>query len=883
LKRLVLIFIIANSIGLFGQNLLNNGTFEYGGSGYGFAVDGAGYNQLSTPYSGFTAPGNYAIVNNPHIINNLSFLNSGDHTSGDGLMLVFDGNTLGNQERFWKAGEAGLGICNLTPGNSYTFSYWIRTVTNGISGNNELADINVAFTNAENVNLDYGTTLAPLPNFGWVQVRYTFTASNACINIELFNNNISNVGNDFAIDDMSLVENKPLSFNYSITQVNCSEENSGVIFIYPTGGVEPFTFGAGSQIDTLINTTGILSGLEEGNYVIGLRDATGLIDSISSISLSNQSPITINPNDTIVCPNSILSFTANNGESTYTWTSSPNDLELINNNQPSIEISPNITTTYTATSQVNNINLIYNGDFELGDVGFLSDYRAKSSNLNELNRTYGVVTNSSFWNPAMGNCIDHSFGNSSGKMLVVCGSTYNAGTDVLWKQKIAVEQNKSYDFSFWLQTLELSNAAEIKVYINDVLVSSNLAIDQVCVWNQYVSNWNSGSDSIAEIKLINKTFSSVGNSFSIDDLVFKTQNNCSKSVSVTMKTENPDFGLAYPSNLCLNNPPISPTTGPDYVSGGIYNVIQPGLNIDNLTGLVTLSNGTSVGPYEITYTAQVCGQYIPDTFLVNVRSLPSLQSFTGGEYLCETKEFAPLILSVSGTPDWTIFYSFNDQPQILDSSSSSPISLGNAFGVYELDSIVDAYCSNAISGSQTISIDDAPTMPIINGKTEYCRNDFSEALTISNINGIVNWYLDSNLTDFIGNNPELLPSTQSTQIYFATQTVNNCEGSAASILVTINDCNLIIPSAFTPNSDGDNDTWNISQLDELYPENIVWIFNRWGEPIFESAKGKYSETPWNGKFKEAMLPVGTYYYLIQRSDDNSIEPLNGIVTLILKK
>jgi gliding motility-associated-like protein len=69
-------------------------------------------------------------------------------------------------------------------------------------------------------------------------------------------------------------------------------------------------------------------------------------------------------------------------------------------------------------------------------------------------------------------------------------------------------------------------------------------------------------------------------------------------------------------------------------------------------------------------------------------------------------------------------------------------------------------------------------------------------------------------------------------------------------------------------------------LDELYPENIVWIFNRWGEPIFESAKGKYSETPWNGKFKEAMLPVGTYYYLIQRSDDNSIEPLNGIVTLI---
>jgi len=113
--------------------------------------------------------------------------------------------------------------------------------------------------------------------------------------------------------------------------------------------------------------------------------------------------------------------------------------------------------------------------------------------------------------------------------------------------------------------------------------------------------------------------------------------------------------------------------------------------------------------------------------------------------------------------------------------------------------------------------------------------------------------------------------------------VNGCEGPSTSFQVIINDCNLIIPSAFTPNSDGENDVWSISQLDELYPENIVWIFNRWGEPIFESAKGKYAQAPWNGKFKEAMLPVGTYYYLIQRSDDNSLEPLNGIVTLILKE
>ncbi len=882
--KVLLFFLFWNTSNLFGQNLINNGSFEYGISGYGFLTDGLGYNLLSPPYSGTTATGNYAFAYNPQSINNLTFLSSGDHTSGTGIMMIIDGNTSGTQERFWKAGNTGGGICNLTIGQTYSFSYWIRTITNSVAGNSELADINVSITNASNVSLTFGTTLAPLPNFGWHQVKYSFTPTSSCVNIELYNGNNGTAGNDFAIDDIELSQIKPLSFTHSITQPNCTEENSGQIVMYPNGGIAPYTFRViGPQSISNTNSTGVFPSLGPGNYIIGLMDATGTVDSVNNITISTQSPITITPSDTSVCPNTSLTYSASGGEGIYSWTSSPNDLELTLLNQPTVSVSPNITTTYTATSTANNINLIYNGDFELGNTGFISSYPFQNSNPSGFDRIYGIVTNSNAWNNTFGNCIDHTFGNSNGKMMTVSGSTYNLGNDVVWSQKIAVQPNKSYQFSYWVQTLELTNPAQLDVLINGVSISTYTAVNQNCVWDQVFLTWNSGNNQTADLQIINKEYNSTGNSFSLDDLVFKTQNECSADVTVTMKTEEPEYGIEYPANVCLNENTITPILGSGFISGGIFNVVESGLNIDNISGTITPATTTSPGTYHLTYTAQVCGQYIPDTFVVNVRPLPGLLALTGGDYYCANQVFNPLTLSVEGTPNWTIYYNLDGQPQVLSNASSSPISIGNAYGTYDLDSISDAYCSNIMTGAQTISVSDAPQIPEVSGPVEYCKNAFAVALSVTNPNGVINWYLDSTLTNFIGSNVELLPSTQQTQTYYVNQTVDNCQGPAASVLVIINNCDLIIPSAFTPNSDGDNDFWNITQLDEQYPENVVKIFNRWGEPIYESLPGKYSNNPWDGKYKGAVMPVATYFYVIQRTKDDSTEPLSGTVTLILRK
>jgi len=85
---------------------------------------------------------------------------------------------------------------------------------------------------------------------------------------------------------------------------------------------------------------------------------------------------------------------------------------------------------------------------------------------------------------------------------------------------------------------------------------------------------------------------------------------------------------------------------------------------------------------------------------------------------------------------------------------------------------------------------------------------------------------------------------------------------------------IVIPNAFTPNGDGINDTWDIKHLDD-YPNCTVTVFNRYGQKVFFSNNYPVA---WNGCYKGADLPVGTYYYIINLNRE--LTPLSGPVTII---
>lgn len=86
-----------------------------------------------------------------------------------------------------------------------------------------------------------------------------------------------------------------------------------------------------------------------------------------------------------------------------------------------------------------------------------------------------------------------------------------------------------------------------------------------------------------------------------------------------------------------------------------------------------------------------------------------------------------------------------------------------------------------------------------------------------------------------------------------------------------------VSSGFTPNGDGLNDFWIIDNM-ELFPNNVVQIFNRWGQVLYE-ANGYNMSTAWDGKYENKDVPAGTYYYTIELNDPRFPNPITGPLTI----
>jgi len=71
---------------------------------------------------------------------------------------------------------------------------------------------------------------------------------------------------------------------------------------------------------------------------------------------------------------------------------------------------------------------------------------------------------------------------------------------------------------------------------------------------------------------------------------------------------------------------------------------------------------------------------------------------------------------------------------------------------------------------------------------------------------------------------------------------------------------FVVPNAFSPNGDGINDKWDITNLKD-YPNCVVEVYNRYGQVVYRSFGGY--QNPWDGTHNGSPLPVGTYYYIIE--------------------
>jgi len=106
-------------------------------------------------------------------------------------------------------------------------------------------------------------------------------------------------------------------------------------------------------------------------------------------------------------------------------------------------------------------------------------------------------------------------------------------------------------------------------------------------------------------------------------------------------------------------------------------------------------------------------------------------------------------------------------------------------------------------------------------------------------------------------------------------TNNGCSDTISKCITVISETSIVIPNVFTPNGDNKNDVFKIKSTG-LKSLNCS-IFNRWGLQIYEwEGINGY----WDGNIKSGMAPDGTYYFIVNYTDQKGITKTEkGFLTL----
>ncbi len=132
---------------------------------------------------------------------------------------------------------------------------------------------------------------------------------------------------------------------------------------------------------------------------------------------------------------------------------------------------------------------------------------------------------------------------------------------------------------------------------------------------------------------------------------------------------------------------------------------------------------------------------------------------------------------------------------------------------------------------------------------------------------------------FLVSNPQSLnPITSPTETttFTLTATQNGCTFSDQTTVFV--ETGIEIPNTFSPNGDGDNDTWLIKGL-QAYPNSFISIYNRWGTLVYDIL-GYSDQKAWNGgSLRGTPLAEGVYFYVIELRDSEE-QVFKGSITLI---
>jgi gliding motility-associated-like protein len=466
-------------------------------------------------------------------------------------------------------------------------------------------------------------------------------------------------------------------------------------------------------------------------------------------------------------------------------------------------------------------NIIYNGDFELGNVGFTSNYTYNSTSLYSES-TYMVGQSPQSYHPNFFTCPDHTSG--IGKQLIVNGAVTPNIT--IWQQTIQIVPNTDYIFSCWVQNVGPdANLAQLQFRINSNLIGPVfLSSDTICHWSRFYTLWNSGTNNTALISIVNQNVGGGGNDFALDDIFFSELKTCTDSVSITIA--NPTMNLGPDTTICE----------------GQYFFLQPSEPYDEYywsTGATTPSIMVLVqGPYWCRGTnSSDC--IAVDTVNVFFKPQPILELTSGKNPICEG-ENVQIFVESSTTP---LFLSW-DNGDFGDTINVKPLETTIFTVVGNKDDCID---------TADIEIEVVPHQTINLGVDDFLCSGQSVYFNLDSLSGNFYWSTDETSNQILVEEPG---------VYWV---FIDDRGCTLTDTIEYEECSEItVPNIFTPNGDFINDYF--------YPETkgidtlVIWIYDRWGKRVFKTEDFK---TGWDGKINDLLAPEGQYYWVIYYVENKS--------------
>jgi gliding motility-associated-like protein len=509
--------------------------------------------------------------------------------------------------------------------------------------------------------------------------------------------------------------------------------------------------------------------------------------------------------------------------------------------------------TYTVDVLYNiGANLIQNPGFEQDYSSFSSDYQVGTvfgpfGFLSDPG-TYMVTTSPNLAHNNFNVCQDHTPAPGT-KMMVVNGSG-TANQDV-WYQTVPVLPNTDYLYSVWVtNALDDANVARLQFKINGIMIQDVFTTGVVgCVWEQFSVVWNSGSNTTADVRLVNQNTVDSGNDFALDDFFLASV--CRQSDDIQVSVESPVVDAGPDKSYCENALETVTATVPDlttydivWSSGETTNTISPDTTL-TYTATVTSENGC-VGQDDVHVTVTDV-----DWTIAQVLSFPTSCSDNNGVVS------GVLGGTYTGVPSYEWSGPGANSSNTIDASVWQNLSAG----WYYLDVVI-----NGCSQNDSIMVDvTTPPVVDVNVTPQTGSMPLSVAFTDNSSGGnTYSWNFGDGSPTVISANPDEYNHVYEIFGEYTVEYILEQENCSDTVYF---DINVLLPppylpmlvqepNIFSPNGDKINDVFQFNLINVAKLE--MTILNRWGDIVYTS--DEVAKSAWDGKSNGQDVKEGTYFY-----------------------